>query len=192
MGEPPTAHQSNRVAVGRSFETLSSVDPLELAMTRAGLRYASGALAIAVAAIHLYWGFPRLVSQFEAGIVPDPRPALFVLSGIAILLGLARILDGHNPEPFYLAGIGLMAVYLVGYVGWHAFGGHGGFVWPWAPKPIVHEEPAAVVVVEHLVTTPLDLPSKILETLLLGLLVVLYRGEPRSTDEEIERVVGSD
>ena len=65
-------------------------------MTRAGVRYAAGALAVAVAAIHIYWGFPRLVSQFEAGIVPDPRPALFVLSGIAILLGLARILDGHD------------------------------------------------------------------------------------------------
>ena len=161
-------------------------------MTRAGLRYAAGALAVAVAAIHLYWGFPRLVSQLEAGIVPDPRPALFVLSGIGILLGLARVLDGHDPEPFYLAGIGLMIAYLVGYVAWHAFGGHGGFVWPWAPDPIVHDEPAAVVVVEHLRTTPLELASKLLELLLAGVLAVLYRGEPRSTDEEIDRLVGSD
>ncbi|WP_253736732.1 hypothetical protein [Halohasta salina] len=161
-------------------------------MTRAGVRYAAGALAVAVAAIHIYWGFPRLVTQLQAGLVPDPRPALFVLSGIAILLGIARILDGHDPEPFYLAGIGLVSLYLVGYVAWHAFGGHGGFFWPWAPEPIVHDEPAAVVVAEHLLTTPLDLASKLLETVLLGLLVVLYRGEPQSTDEAIERVVGSD
>lgn len=161
-------------------------------MTRAGLRYAAGALAVAVAAIHIYWGFPRLVSQFQAGIVPDPRPALFVLSGVAILLGLARILDGHDPEPYYLAGIGLMAVYLVGYVGWHAYGGHGGFFWPWAPEPLVHDEPAAMVVIDHLLSTPLDLASKTLELLLAAVLTALYRGDPRSTDEEIEAIVGSD
>lgn len=160
-------------------------------MTRAGVRYAAGALAVAVAAIHIYWGFPRLVVYIDAGMVPDPRPAVFVASGAAIFVGIAQILDGRDPEPIYLAGIGLMVAFLVGYVAWHAVGGHGGFVWPWGPEPIVHDEPAAVVVVDHLLSTPLDLASKLLETLLLGLLVVLYRGEPQSTDEEIEAVVGS-
>ena len=161
-------------------------------MTRAGVRYAAGALAVAVAAIHIYWGFPRLIVQLQAGMVPDPRPAVFVLSGAAIFFGIAQILDNQDPKPIYLAGIGLMAAYIGGYVLWHAFGGHGGFFWPWGPEPIVHEEPAAVVVVDHLLSTPLDLASKTLETLLLGLLVVLYRGDPQSTDEEIEAIVGSD
>ena len=68
-------------------------------MTRAGLRYAAGGLAIAVAAIHLYWGFPRLVTQIQAGMIPDPRPLLFVASGIAIFIGIAQILDGRDPRP---------------------------------------------------------------------------------------------
>jgi len=161
-------------------------------MTRAGVRYAAGALAVAVAAIHIYWGFPRLVTQLQAGLVPDPRPALFVLSGAAVFVGIAQLLDGRDPKLIYLAGIGLMLTYLVGYVVWHAYSGHGGFFWPWAPAPITHEEPTAVIVAEHLFSTPLDLTSKILETVLLGLLVVLYRGDPRSTDEEIEAIVGSD
>lgn len=161
-------------------------------MTRAGVRYGAGALAVAVAAIHIYWGFPRLVTQLQAGMVPDPRPAVFVLSGAAIFFGIAQILDNRDPKPIYLAGIALMSAFLVGYVAWHAFGGHGGFFWPWAPEPIVHEEPALIVVADHLLSTPLDLASKLLETLLLGLLVVLYRGDPQSTDEEIEAIVGSD
>ncbi|MEA1930175.1 MAG: hypothetical protein U9O06_01295 [Euryarchaeota archaeon] len=161
-------------------------------MSRTGVRYAAGLLAVAVAAIHLYWAFPRLFTQFQAGMVPDPRPALFIISGVAILFGIAQILDGRDPEPIYLAGIGLMLVYLIGYVVWHAYSGHGGFFWPWAPAPITHDQSTVSLVVEHLLATPLDLASKILETLLLGLLVVLYRGEPQSTDEEIEAVVGSD
>jgi len=148
-------------------------------------------LAVAVAAIHIYWGFPRLIVQFRAGMVPDPRPALFVLSGIAIFFGIAQVLDGRDPKPLYLAGIGLMATYLVGYVVWHAYAGHGGFFWPWAPAPITHEESTMVIVAEHLLATPLDLASKLLEFVLAGLLVVLYRGDPESTDDEIEAVVGS-
>ncbi|ATW87347.1 hypothetical protein halTADL_0543 [Halohasta litchfieldiae] len=158
-------------------------------MTRAGLRYAAGALAVAVAAIHLYWAFPRLLTQIQAGMVPDPRPLLFIGSGVAILFGIAQILDGRNPKPIYLAGLGLMIVYLGGYVAWHAYSGHGGFFWPWAPAPITHDQSTVSLVAEHLLASPLDMVSKLLELLLAGLLVVLYRGEPQSTDDGIKAVV---
>jgi len=160
-------------------------------MTRVGLRYAAGGLAVAVAAIHLYWAFPRLLTQIQAGMVPDPRPLLFIGSGVAILFGIAQILDGRNPKPIYLAGIGLMLAYIVGYVAWHTFGGHGGFFWPWAPQPITHPEPLASVVTEHLLVDPLAFASKLLELTLAGLLAVLYRGDSESTEEDIEAVVGS-
>jgi len=158
-------------------------------MTRAGLRYAAGALAVAVAAIHLYWAFPRLLTQIQAGMVPDPRPLLFIGSGVAILFGIAQILDGRNPKPIYLAGLGLMIAYLGGYVAWHAYSGHGGFFWPWAPAPITHDQSTVSLVAEHLLASPLDMVSKLLELLLAGLLVVLYRGEPQSTDDGIKAVV---
>ena len=158
-------------------------------MTRAGLRYAAGALAAAVAAIHIYWGFPRLVLQLQIGAVPDPRPAVFVLSGAAIFVGIAQILDGRDPKPIDLAGIGLMVAYIAGYVAWHTVLGHGAF-WPWGPEPITHEMPAYAVVVDHLLADPLALVSKLLEVSLAGLLTVLYRQDATSTDETIEAVVG--
>lgn len=160
-------------------------------MTRTGLRYAAGLLAVAVAGIHLYWAFPRLVTQIQAGIVPDPRPVLFIGSGVAILLGIAQILDGRDPRRIYLAGIGLMVAYLVGYVGWHTFSGHGGFFWPWGPEPITHPEPLSHVITEHLLADPLALASKLLELTLAGLLAVLYRSESQSTDEAAESAIGS-
>jgi len=158
-------------------------------MTRAGLRYAAGALAVAVAGIHIFWGFPRLVTQLQIGAVPDPRPAVFVLSGVAIFLGIAQVLDGRDPKPIYLAGIGLMVAYIAGYVAWHTILGHGGF-WPWGPEAITHDQPAHIVVVEHLLADPLALASKLLEIALAGLLAVLYRQDTASTDETIEAVVG--
>lgn len=160
-------------------------------MTQAGLRYAAGLLAVSVAGIHLYWAVPKLYTQFQAGMVPDPRPGLFIVSGVAILFGIAQVLDGRDPEPIYLAGIGLMLTYLVGYVVWHAYSGHGGFFWPWAPAPITHDQSTVSLVVEHLLASRLDLASKLLETLLAGVLAVLYTQEPQSTDDKIEALVGS-
>jgi len=158
-------------------------------MTRAGLRYAAGALALAVAAIHIFWGFPRLVTQLQIGAIPDPRPAAFVLSGALIFIGIAQILDGRDPQPIYLAGIGLMIAYIAGYVAWHTVLGHGGF-WPWGPEPITHDMPAHMVVIDHLLADRLALVSKLTELLLAGLLAVLYRQDATSTDEKIEAVVG--
>ena len=65
-------------------------------MARSGLRYAAGAPALAVAAIHVYWGFPRLVLYLQVGRAPDPRPFLFVASAVMSVLGIARVLDGRN------------------------------------------------------------------------------------------------
>jgi len=157
-------------------------------MRDAGIRYAAGGLAVTVAAVHIFWGFPRLVTQIQIGAVPDPRPAAFVISGALIFLGIAQILDGRDPKPIYLAGIGLMFAYILGYVAWHTVLGHGGF-WPWGPEPITHDMPAHMVVVDHLLSDPLALFSKLTELLLAGLLAVLYSRDAESSEERIEAVV---
>ena len=86
-------------------------------MDRTGLRYLAGALAVAIAAIHIGSdvGFRKLVFYAQVGQFPDPRPFLFVGSGMAIFLGIARVLDGHDPAPVYLAGIALMLAYAMSF-----------------------------------------------------------------------------
>ncbi|MGM0605127.1 MAG: hypothetical protein ACQETB_05585 [Halobacteriota archaeon] len=143
-------------------------------MNRTGLQYLGGALALGVAAIHIYWGFPRLVSQIQAGVFHDPRAATFVLSGVAIIFGITLILDGRDPRPIYLLGIGLMGAYLIGYVLWHTALGHGGF-WPWAHAGFTsHGEGPIELVVSHLRVETTALVSKVLELLTATVLAVLY------------------
>jgi len=154
-------------------------------MARSGLRYAAGALALAVAAIHVYWGFPRLVLYIQAGRAPDPRPFLFVGSAVLIVLGIARVLDGRNERAIYLAGIALMGTYIVGYGLWHTGLEHGGF-WPWGPEPISHSEPAWQVLLDHMRTDELGVVSKLLEAMLAVVLALLYRAdddEPTAGDD---------
>ena len=152
-------------------------------MERSGLRYAAGALALAVAAIHVYWGFPRLVLYLQVGRAPDPRPFLFVGSAVLIFLGIARVLDGRNERAIYLAGIALMATYIVGYGLWHTGLEHGGF-WPWGPEPISHSEPAWQVLIDHMRADQLGVVSKLLEATLAGVLTVLYRRDHPNTDTD--------
>ncbi|MFC7042456.1 hypothetical protein [Halonotius sp. GCM10025705] len=143
-------------------------------MERSGLRYVAGILALAVAAIHVYWGFPRLVLYLQAGRAPDPRPFLFVGSAVLIFLGIARVLDGRNERAIYLAGIALMGTYIIGYGLWHTGLEHGGF-WPWGPEPISHSEPAWQVLLDHMRADELGVVSKILEATLAAVLALLYR-----------------
>lgn len=153
-------------------------------MGRIGLRYLAGALAVAVAMIHIgsEMGFRNLVLYIQTGQFPDPRPLLFVGSGIAIFLGIARILDGSDPKPIYLAGIALMITYIFGYVLWHTGLDHGGF-WPWGPEPISHSEPAWQVLLDHMRADQLGVVSKLLEATLAGVLALLYRRDDAVDDD---------
>lgn len=159
-------------------------------MARSGLRYAAGALALAVAAIHVYWGFPRLVLYIQAGRAPDPRPFLFVGSAVLIVLGIARVLDGRNEQAIYLAGIALMATYIVGYGLWHTGLEHGGF-WPWGPEPISHSEPAWQVLLDHMRADELGVVSKLLETILAAVLALLYQddGDKAAAGDDVPAII---
>ena len=159
-------------------------------MARSGLRYAAGALALAIAAIHVYWGFPRLVLYIQAGRAPDPRPFLFVGSAVLIVLGIARVLDGRNEQAIYLAGIALMGTYIVGYGLWHTGLEHGGF-WPWGPEPISHSEPAWQVLLDHMRADELGVVSKLLETILAAVLALLYQddGDKAAAGDDVPAII---
>jgi len=145
------------------------------------LRYLGAALAYVVAAIHLFHprrGFPRLVQFASSGnidlIALDPRPLLFVLSGVAILVAVKLVLVGYPRRPVYAAGMALMATYVVGYFAWH-LSGHGGFL-P-GRRPLYHGIGPVEAVVSHLRSYPLARVSKVAEIALFVVLGVLYRRE---------------
>mgnify|MGYP006423300191 CR=1 FL=1 len=159
-------------------------------MKRSGLRYAAGILALAVAAIHLHSGFPRVVLYIQTNRADSPLPFLLVGSSVAILFGIARVLDGGNKRTIYLAGIALMATYIVGYGLWHTGLEHGGF-WPWGPEPISHDDPAWQVLLDHMRADNLGVVSKLLEFALAAVLALLYRhdGDGATAGEDIPAIV---
>lgn len=87
-----------------------------------------GVQAAAVSAVvHLIEGVPRLAVYLPLLSFRDPRPYLFVPSGL-LLLGVAvAVLAGARDRRLYSFGAGVMATYAAGYVWWHLTG-HGGLL----------------------------------------------------------------
>lgn len=145
------------------------------------LRYLGAALAFIVAGIHMFHprrGFPRLVALLltdnESLLIGDPRPLVFVISGLAIIVGVLLVLWGFPRKPIYALGMVLMLTYIVGYFAWH-LSGHGGFL-PMR-EPIYHGLSPIEAVIEHIQEYPIARWSKIAEALLFAVLALLYRRE---------------
>ena len=117
------------------------------ARTRRVLKLVGVQLAVVSAAVHVWWGFPRLLVYAQAGTFPDPRPILFLVSAALILAGVVALVGGVPERPLYAAGIALLAAYSVGYVAWH-LGDHGGFL-P-GLTGATHTEPVVPVLLAHL------------------------------------------
>lgn len=113
-------------------------------------------LALVSAGIHLWWGFPRLLVYLPVGSFADPRPYLFVVSGIAIFLGVFVLTRGGPSRPLYALGIGAMLAYVFGYAAWH-LAGHGDFL-P-GVSGYGHAENPLGVVWGHLVADPLAMAA---------------------------------
>lgn len=135
-------------------------------------------MGLVVAATHLYWGIPRFVAYAAVGTMPDPRPLAFVLSGHVILIGISLVALGRlGRTRTYLPGMALMLVHLVGYAAWHTVLAHGV---PGADRSTnhvhgyVHLADALLVVLEHVLNSPLALVSKLAELTVLVLLAILY------------------
>lgn len=93
--------------------------------TRRLVAFVASQLVFVAALIHVAVGAVNWVRWLSAGfLVPeDARWPVFVLSGLAIVVGVFAASRAENRRPFYLAGIVVMLGYVVGYFGWH-LGGH--------------------------------------------------------------------
>lgn len=150
--------------------------------TNQHLRYIAAGLAYIVTALHLFHpkrGFPRLaiiltLDQPLDHLLYDPRPILFVVSGLAIIIGVKLVLFGVPRKPIYALGMALMATYFVGYFVWH-LSGHGGFL-P-GRTPLYHGLHPVEAVLSHLQEYPIARTSKLVEALLFAVLALLYYRE---------------
>jgi hypothetical protein len=135
-------------------------------------------LTYLVAALHLFHpshGLGQLLLVLSVDpelLLADPRPALFVLSGIALVLGVPAVLSGWRKKPIYALGIALMATYIVGYFAWHLTG-HGGFL-P-GREPLYHGLQPHEAVVTHITGDLWAAAAVVFEALLADLLAILYR-----------------
>ncbi|WP_435334198.1 hypothetical protein [Haloarchaeobius sp. TZWWS8] len=147
----------------------------------AALRFVALQLAVATAAIHLWVGWPAWYAYTQAGRpFTDPRVALFVLSSLAVLVGIGMAAYGVRRDYVYGLGIVLMLCYLLG---WLFLGGHPdpgeAFAPAWEATGHTHGS-AVLTLFEHLVSTWTLLVSKVVEVVLLAILVVLLREERRN------------
>lgn len=143
------------------------------------LRYTAVGLACLVAILHILHprrGVPRLVLILGLDdpmrhLLYDPRPLLFVLSGVAIIVGINLVLFGVPRKPIYLLGMLLMVTYFGGYFAWHLTG-HGGFL-P-SRDPLYHGLQPVEAVMAHLREYAWARWTKVAEAALLAVLAVLY------------------
>ncbi|MCL9812270.1 hypothetical protein [Natranaeroarchaeum aerophilus] len=158
------------------------------------LEFAAVQLAAVVAGLHLYWGLPRLVTaaRIDQPIYWDPRPLLFVASGIGILLALLLVRQQVLSRiRAYVLGIGMMLTYIFGWAYWH-LGGHMAVV-PWVEDAHAHSHGGNPLILlgEHLVASPIDGISKTAELLLLAVLGLLLYAE-YSVDDGAARSQSTD
>lgn len=148
------------------------------------LRYTAAGLAYLVAGLHIFHlqrGFPRLVLLLGLDdpmrhLLYDPRPLLFVLSGVAIIVGIKLVLFGVPREPIYLLGMLLMVTYFAGYFAWHLTG-HGGFL-P-SRDPLYHGLHPVEAVMAHLREYAWARWTTVAEAVLFAVLAVLYYQETK-------------
>jgi len=140
------------------------------------LRILGATLGILVAGIHMFHpqgGLPRLIKIIRRSAFIDPRPPVFVLSAIAIIVGIILVTYGKYVKYVYIGGMLLMVSYLLGFVLWHTALDHGAF-WPYRGS-YGHTTGVIEFVQVHLINEPDQLLSKVLELLLLVVLVMLYK-----------------
>lgn len=155
-----------------------------MAVSETYSRRAAGTLALVTAGIHLSWGIPRFTAYAAVGIMPDPRPLAFVLSGHAIAVALTLVLLGKiEARRLYLPAVVLMMVHIISYVAWHTVLAHGvGATDPGPTDDHGHLTLASIgpLVLDHLLNEPIALISKTAEVGVILLVGYLYLAERRS------------
>lgn len=139
-------------------------------------RYAAALLAGIIGGIHLLHptlGLPRLITYVRVGTIFDPRPVIFTLTTILIVIGILMVRQGIYPRVVYGAGILLMVGFIGGYVLWHTALNHGAF-WPHIPETPHTDLGYFEAVWLHLINDPIAMISIFHELALLGILLVLF------------------
>lgn len=129
-------------------------------------------LAVVVAVIHLSLGLFNWIRWAQAGfLVPrDLRWPLFVISGLAMFIGLLLAAQGRYQRPLYAGGILLMVVYVVGYFSWHITGHRPLLFFGEAGQ---HQTPLSTLLIDHLFAGPVKFVAIASEVALALLLVYL-------------------
>jgi len=153
--------------------------------TRRLVLFITSQLVFIAALVHFGLGTVEWLRWLSAGfLVPqDARWPLFVLSGVAIFVGMVLAWRADNRRPFYLVGIVVMVGYVLAYFGWH-LGGHRTLLvaGPAAGNP---ESISVQWLVDHLFAGPAEFLSIVVETLAAIGLAVLFLtadGDEASTE----------
>lgn len=158
-----------------------STDPIESILDS----YAepmTAVLAFVIGVAHVFYPdlgfftFAARVTTVPSLLLSDPRPALFVVSGLAVVVGVALSRDALDRRPYYFGGLVLFSGYVVGYFGWH-LSGHGGFL-P-GREPLYHGLTPVENVLSHLGAEPFAALLIALELVTVILLVWLLSRENR-------------
>lgn len=178
------------------------------------LRFLALQVVGAVAVIHLVVGGETLVRIVSRGllgtyltefVIADPRPLLFVLSGLAAFGGILAVARGRlGYRRAYGLGIGLLVGYALGWVAWHTVLDHGLALGDGSPTPSAdghshagllatlrshYVDPLVATVTASTAGTPgtgrtlLGVVSTSLELLGVALLAVLLRIDPAARRE---------
>lgn len=134
-------------------------------------------LALAAAGLHLVWGVPRLILYLRLGRFTDFRPLLFVVSGVIVVIAAIALYQGASRRVSAGVLIGVMLVYLGGYVAWHLLG-HP-ILLEGSLQTHYHPDNPASVVVAHLQNDMFALATALVELLAIGTLAPLLRPRPR-------------
>ena len=148
--------------------------------TRDLLESAGVLMASLTGGLHLMIGVERLTLYLLASRpFTDIRQPLFVLSGVAIFLGVTLWYRGLRRDAVYAAGILLTLGYIVG---WLLLGGHGSnYAWEAGGH---HAANPLITLLEHLTGDVYLLATKVTETTLLAVLVALLYDELTRDDAD--------
>jgi len=114
----------------RSDRTAEELPERQESIARRLVRIIGVQFGLVAVGLHFMWGLPRALIYVDTGTIADPRPYLFVLSGVAVtlaLLGLYMVPEYFPEREVFAFTAVMMTVWIGGYVWWH-LGGHGGAI----------------------------------------------------------------
>jgi hypothetical protein len=139
---------------------------------RSTLQFIASQLVLLSALIHVFLGAQKWGEYASVGILfpPDIRWPLFVVSGVAVVVGIGLARGSARKRRWYLAGIVMMLGYVGAYFLWH-LGGHRPL---FLLGPATHHDLTIEFIVAHYFAGPLETFTLTIELVAATLLSVLY------------------